>query len=71
MAQNQGDQMIWKKWPIFQKVAKKAKKSHNIYLKAHFESSKHLHQTSIETLKYLQQTMVWNCQFRWNCDSFA
>jgi hypothetical protein len=29
----------------------------NIYNKAQFESPKHLHQTTFETLKYLQQTI--------------
>jgi hypothetical protein len=50
----QGDQKVRKKiHPIFQKVAQKVSKSK----KAQFESPKHLHQTIIETLKYLQQTM--------------
>jgi hypothetical protein len=59
--------------PIFQKVAqffknlanfsKSSQKSVqvknvlNIYIKAQFESPKHLHQTTFETLKYVQQTM--------------
>jgi hypothetical protein len=60
---------------VFQKVAqtvskaKKAKisttklylKGQNIYNKALFESPKHLHQTTFETLQYLQQTMFRNC----------
>jgi hypothetical protein len=33
------------------------KKGQNIYNKAQFEYPKHLHQTTFETLKYLQQTM--------------
>jgi hypothetical protein len=33
------------------------KKDQNIYNKAQFENPKHLHQTTFETLKYLQQTM--------------
>ncbi len=41
------------------------KKDQNIYNKAQFENPKHLHQTTFETLKYLQQTMFWNCLFRW------
>jgi hypothetical protein len=28
------------------------------------ENPKHLHQTTFKTLKYLQQTMFWNCLFR-------
>jgi len=40
-----------------QKVAK-SKKGQNIYNKAQFESPKHLQQTTFETLKYLQQTML-------------
>ncbi len=35
----------------------KSKKGQNIYNKAQFESPKHLHQSTFETLKYLQQTM--------------
>jgi hypothetical protein len=45
---------------IFQRIAQKScqvKKGQNIYNKAQFESPKHLHQTTFETLKYLQQTM--------------
>jgi hypothetical protein len=45
---------------IFQRIAQKVAKSKNgknIYNKAKFESPKHLHQTTFETLKYLQQTM--------------
>ncbi len=33
------------------------KKGQNIYNKARFESPKHLHQTTFEILKLLQQTM--------------
>jgi hypothetical protein len=46
--------------PIFQKEAQnvsKSKRGQNGYNKAQFESPKHLHQTTFETLKYLQQTM--------------
>jgi hypothetical protein len=46
-----------KKHPIFQKVGltvSKPKKCQNIYNKAQSESPKHLHQTTFETLKYLQ-----------------
>jgi hypothetical protein len=49
-----------KKSPNFSKSSPnslQAKKHQNIYIKAHFESPKHLHQTTFETLKYLQQTM--------------
>jgi hypothetical protein len=45
---------------IFQRIAQKvtkSKKGQNIYNKAQFENPKHLHQTTFETLKYLQQTM--------------
>ncbi len=62
------DQMIEKIAQFFQKLAQKVSKSkkakicmtklnlkvQNIYIKATFE-----------TLKYLQQTMFWNCLFRW------
>jgi hypothetical protein len=34
------------------------KKDQNIYNKAQFEIPKHLQQTTFETLKYLQQTML-------------
>jgi hypothetical protein len=39
--------------PIIQKVAKtpSKQKSQNIYIEAQFESPKHLHQTTFETLK--------------------
>jgi hypothetical protein len=40
------------------------KKGQNIYNKAQFESPKHHHQTTFETLKFLQQTMFLNCLFR-------
>jgi hypothetical protein len=58
----QGDQKIRRKkiCQIFQRIAQKAtnsKKGQIIYNKAQFESPKHLHQTTFETLKYLQQTM--------------
>jgi hypothetical protein len=33
------------------------KKGQNICYKAQFENPKHLHQTTLKTLKYLQQTM--------------
>jgi hypothetical protein len=35
------------------------KKLQNLYNKAQFESPKHLHKTTFETLKYLQQSMFW------------
>jgi len=60
--------------PIFQKVAPKSlqgKKGQNIYNKAEFESPKHLHQTTFETLKYPKQTMFWNCLFGLKCNKFA
>jgi hypothetical protein len=50
----------FEKSPIFQKVAQtvsKPRKGQNIYNKAQFESPKHLHETTFENLKYLQQTM--------------
>jgi hypothetical protein len=46
---------------IFPKIAPKVAKStkgQNIYNKAQFESPKHLQQTTFETLKYIQQTML-------------
>jgi hypothetical protein len=49
----QGDQKIRKKSPNFSKNSPKScqvKKSQNIYNKAQFESPKHLHQTTFETL---------------------
>jgi len=52
--------MIGKKLPNFSKNSPKScqvKKGQNIYNKAQFENPKHLHQTTFETLKYLQQTM--------------
>ena len=54
----QCDQTIRKKdCQIFQRIAQKvakSKKGQNIYNKAQFENPKHLHQTTFETLKYLQ-----------------
>jgi hypothetical protein len=47
-----------KNHPIFQKVAQTVQKDQNIYNKVQFESPKHVHQTTFETLKYLQQTML-------------
>ncbi len=49
--------------PIFQSIPSsvQAKKGQNIYDKAQFESPKHLNITNFETLKYLLQTMFWNC----------
>jgi hypothetical protein len=49
----QGDQIFSKNSPKSCQV----KKGQNIYNKAQFENPKHLHQTTFETLKYLQQTM--------------
>jgi hypothetical protein len=57
----QGDQKIRKKIAKFFKKSPKScqvKKGQNIYNKALFESPKHLHQTTFETLKYLQQTIL-------------
>jgi hypothetical protein len=45
---------FWTKWP------KMSKYPHLSLI----ESPKHLHQTTFETLKYLQQTMHGNCLFR-------
>jgi hypothetical protein len=45
--------------PNFSKNSPKSnqvKKGQNIYNKDHFVNPKHLHQTTIKTLKYLQQT---------------
>jgi len=44
------------KMPDFSKSCQ-VKKGQNIYIEAHFESLKHLHQTTFETLKTLQQIM--------------
>jgi hypothetical protein len=51
--------MIEKNHPIIEKIAQTVSKQKKppIYIKAHFESPKHLHQFTFETLKYLQQTM--------------
>ncbi len=54
---------------FFQKVVQtvfKLKKCQNIYNKAQLERPKHLHQTTFEPLKYLQQSMTWNRLFGWN-----
>jgi hypothetical protein len=63
---DQGDQKVRKNCPIFRKVAQKSpsQKRQNIYNKAQFESPKHLHQTTFETLKFLQQSMFLNCLIR-------
>jgi hypothetical protein len=61
---SQGDQKIRKIHQIFQKITQKvakSKKNQNMYNKAQFESPKHVRQTTFETLKYLQQTILWNC----------
>jgi hypothetical protein len=63
----QGDQKVRKKLTqFFKKYPKKSlgKNGQKIYNKAQFENPKHLHQTTSKTLKYLQQTMFWNCLFR-------
>jgi hypothetical protein len=44
------------KMPDFSKSCQ-VQKGQNIYIEAHFESLKHLHQTTFETLKTLQQIM--------------
>jgi len=46
--------------PKLGKVAKAVakQKCHNVYIKAQIESPKHQHQTTFETLKYLQQTIL-------------
>jgi hypothetical protein len=52
---------VKKNCQIFLKIAQKVTKSEkgqNIYNKAEFENPKHLQQTTFETLKYLQQTML-------------
>jgi hypothetical protein len=58
---DQSYQKFWKKnCPIFQKVAQKVsklQKSQNILNKAQIESPDYLHQTTFETLKYLQQAL--------------
>jgi hypothetical protein len=56
----QSDQTIRKKLPNFLKNSPKscqAKKGQNIYNKAQLKNPKHLHQTTFEISKYLQQTM--------------
>jgi hypothetical protein len=57
----QGDQMIRKKiCQIFKRIAQKvakSKKGQIIYNEAQFENRIHLHETTFDTLKYLQQTM--------------
>jgi hypothetical protein len=64
----QGDQKVRKNnLPNFSKSSPESlqvKKGQNVYYKAQFESPKHQHQTTFETLKYLQQTMFPNCLFR-------
>ncbi len=42
--------------------SRQANKWQNFLIKAQFESSKHLHQTAFESLKYLQQAMLRNCK---------
>jgi hypothetical protein len=52
--------MTLKNCQIFQRIAQKvakSKKGQNVCNRASFENPKHLHQTTSETLKYLQQTM--------------
>ncbi len=47
---HQGDQKIGKNTQILEKVAKTvAQNCQNIYIKAQFESPKHLHKTTFET----------------------
>ncbi len=41
------------------------KNAKNIYIIAQFESPKHLHQITFETLKQIQQTTLWNYSFLW------
>jgi hypothetical protein len=70
----QGEQKIWQNHPNFVKCSQnshQAKECKYNYTKAQFESAKHLHQSTFETFKYLQQTMHWNCLPRWNCCKFA
>jgi hypothetical protein len=47
-----------KNCPIFQKAAQQSPKFQNICNKGQFESPKHLHQTTFENLKYLQQILL-------------
>jgi hypothetical protein len=59
---DQSYQKFWKKnCPSFQKVAQKVsklkKKCQNILNEAQIESPDYLHQTTFETLKYLQQAL--------------
>ncbi len=63
----QGDQKIGKIAQILRKSSqnshRQAQKCKIINIKAQFESTVHLQQTTFETLKYLQQTVFWNCFF--------
>ncbi len=57
-----------KKCPNFVKSSPNSPRAKNAkinYIKAQFESLKHLHQTTFATKKYLQQTVFWNSLFCW------
>ncbi len=54
----QGDQKIGKEYlPNFSKSSQNSHQAKKIYIKAQYETLRHLHQTTLETLKFLQQTM--------------
>jgi hypothetical protein len=70
----QGDQNIGKNSPIFLKVAKKSpnpKKCQHDHTQTQFESPKHLLLTTLEALKYEQQTMFRNGLFRGKCKNLC
>ncbi len=72
--QGQGDPKSGKKFAQFLKSSQnsfQAQKCQNIYIKALFESPNYLHETTFETLKYVQQTMLRNFLFRQTCKKFA
>jgi hypothetical protein len=58
MIDKQCDQKFWNKITHLKKAKKVSyQKSLNVSNKAEIESPKYIHQTTFETLKYLQQTM--------------
>ncbi len=51
---------------FLKKVAKKAQKARNIYIKAHFKSPKHLHPTTFETINAYKLTRLGTAYLREN-----
>ncbi len=51
-------QKIGGKWPNFLKNSQNSCQGQKIYIEPQYESPKHPHHTTFETLKYLQQTMI-------------